>query len=114
MIFTIQESGGDGVPPGNYQGTFSKFDDTLETSNGKAIRWAFTVDDDRIVSGISDRESPPTTKNKTGRWLAAISSQPLTAGTSVDPLDYIGHRYLLIVGDAGQGRGKLETFSRID
>ncbi|WP_236621268.1 hypothetical protein, partial [Rhodopirellula sallentina] len=77
MQYVIQESGGDGVSPGNYEATFSAFDDSIETSNGKAIRWVFTLSDDRIVSGISDREAPPTTKNKTGRWLAAISGRPL-------------------------------------
>ena len=114
MKFTIQESGGDGVPAGTYQAEFAEFNHELETSNGKAIRWAFTTDDGRTVSGLSDRESPPTTKNKTGRWLAAISGKPLTAGVEVDPTDYIGQRYLLIVADKGNGIGKLETFSKID
>lgn len=113
MEFVIQESGGDGVPPGTYKASFSDFNAELETSNGKAIRWAFKTDDGRTVSGISDRESPPTTKNKTGRWLAAISGKPLAAGTSVDPSEHIGKQYLLIVSDGGNGRGRLETFSPI-
>jgi hypothetical protein len=103
MEFIIHESGGDGVPPGTYQGVFDSFDCELETSKGKAIRWAFKADDGRTIDGISDRESKPTTKNKTGRWLAAV-----------DPTQYIGKRYLLIVSDGGGGKGKLDTFSRLE
>jgi hypothetical protein len=114
MEFIIHESGGDGVPPGTYQGVFDSFDCELETSKGKAIRWAFKADDGRTIDGISDRESKPTTKNKTGRWLAAISGKPLTVGTAVDPTQYIGKRYLLIVSDGGGGKGKLDTFSRLE
>jgi hypothetical protein len=109
MLFTITDSY-ENVPAGTYQATFSGMKET-ETANGKAYRWAFKADDGRTISGLSDAEKPPTTKNKTGRWLCALGAKPLQAGTEVDPDSYIGKRYFVIVAAALDNKTKLETFS---
>jgi hypothetical protein len=112
VLLTIQRSQTEDTPAGTYQCQFVGIS-SIETSKGKAHRWAFQSKDGRAISGLSDANTPPTTKNKTGRWLAALSGQPLNAGVSVEPQNYVGKSYLVIVSPAENGRTKLETFSAI-
>lgn len=111
MLLTIQDSY-ESVPAGAHQAAFTGMKPT-ETTNGKAYRWSFRTDDGKEISGLSDAESPPTTRNKTGRWLCALSTKPLQAGVQVDPEQYVGKRYLVMVAAAPDNRTKLETFSAI-
>lgn len=111
-LLTIQTSAAETVPVGTYPVSFSKFSE-LETSKGRAYRWEFKADDGRLISGLSDANGPPTTQNKTGRWLAALSGKPLTSGVAVNPDEYIGRRYFAIVAPNGNGGTKLETFSAL-
>ncbi len=113
MLFTIQASTSDGVPAGTYRAKFKEVS-PLTTKNGNAYRWVFQADDGKTISALSDAENPPTTKNKTGRWLSALSGKPLTAGVSVNPTDYVGRNYLVIVSPAENGKTKLETFSALN
>lgn len=111
MLFTITDSY-ESVPAGTYQATFNGLKAT-ETQNGKAYRWAFRTDDGKEISGLSDAESPPTTRNKTGRWLCALATKPLQAGVQVDPDQYVGKRYFVIVTAHADNKTKLETFSAL-
>ncbi len=116
-LFTIQGSQYEGVPAGNYIGVFKALD-ACETSKGKAYRWKFEIIEGehkgRIVSELSDGVSPPTTKNKTGRFLVALSKQSLTAGVQVDPDKYVGRKYLIICEPKDSNSGtKITTFSAI-
>ena len=96
--------------PGIYQPCiFESFTETT-TEHGAAYRWAWKAPNGKTLSDISDRKKPASTKNKTGRYLAAISGQPLAAGVSINPEDYIGKKYLIVVGP----EKKIETFSRLD
>jgi len=111
MLLTIQSSN-EGVPAGHYKAKFDELGE-IETSKGKAWRWVFKSEDGLTISGLSDRESPPTTKNKTGRWLSALSDKPLQKGVSVDPTEYVGKRYLCIV-TAKENGTTLETFTPLN
>jgi hypothetical protein len=113
-ILTIQASNGDyePIPAGTYQGTFQGLED-LENDFGKSYKWNFHMDDDKTLCGFSDAENSPTVKNKTGRWIAAISGLPLQEGTSINWSEYVGHRYLLVVtpGKKDPAKTRLEMFS---
>lgn len=111
MLLTIQSSN-DGVPAGKYEAKFVELSE-IETSKGKAWRWAFVTDNGQTISGLSDRESGPTVKNKTGRWLAALSGKPLQNGVSVDPAHYVGKRFFCIVSAKENGT-TLETFTPLE
>jgi len=111
MKLTVIKSGGS-VPAGAYQSVFSGVE-SVENEYGKGYRWTFQTDDGKQIVGFSDRERPPTTGNKTGRWLAALSGKPLSDGLDVDTDAYVGKRYMVIVQDTGEGKTRLETFSLI-
>jgi hypothetical protein len=97
--------------PGTYKGTFKTIDE-IETQKGDAYRWVFDDVENvssGVISGLSDANSPATVKNRTGRWLAALAGRSIV-DAAVDPTDYVGKKYLLIVN----ADGKLETFSKLD
>ena len=100
------------VPAGIYQATFAGMK-PQETANGNAYRWSFRTDNGKEISGLSDAESPPTPRNRTGRWLCALATKPLQAGVEVDPDSYIGKRYVVIFAAAAENKTKLETFSAL-
>lgn len=108
-LLTIKTSN-EYVPVGTYKGTFQGLEE-VTNDHGNAWRWVFQLDDGRTLTGISDRDKPPTPKNKTGRWLSALSKKPLSDGVSVDTDAFVGKTYLLIVADNGNERTKLDTFS---
>ena len=113
MLLTIQDAY-DSVPLGNYTTTFRSMV-PKETSKGKAYLWTFEVVEGEKtgseISDFSDANSGPTTKNKTGRWLAAIAKKPLEKDVSVNPDKHVGKRYLVIVEPGTNGKNKIATFT---
>ena len=105
--------GFESVPAGVYTPCVFKALEECETSKGKAYRWKFDVPDGKAISELSDREHPPTDRNKTGRFLAALAGKPLAVGTSVEPNDYVGRKYLIVVSPKPGTDGKtgIATFS---
>jgi hypothetical protein len=117
-LMTITSSEYEGIPPGAYKATFGGLEE-IETSNGKAWRWRFSVSEtvsgdkthaDKSVSELSDREKPPSTRNKTGRFLAGLAAKPLEAGVQVNPDEYVGRTYLLAV-EPKEGGSKIASFT---
>jgi len=108
MLFTISASGSGALPGGTHKATFAGIEPT-ETSRGEALRWRWTLENGTEYAAFSDRN--PTTKNKVGRWLAALSGKAATEGVSVNPDDYVGRPYLLIVEQGDNGSTRLNTFT---
>jgi hypothetical protein len=102
-------SGYDNIPIGAYPSTF-KLIEEIENEHGKAYRWHFLADDGKKISGVSDRESPPSPKNKTGRWLAALAKQSANDKLAVNTDDYIGRKYMVIVAAHGD-KTRVDTFT---
>jgi len=101
------------VKPGMYHCLFVSLT-PLETSKGKALRWEFKDEKSGIIiSDLSDANTGPNDRNKTGRWLCALSSKPLEAETNIVPLDYVGKRYMVIVEAKAEGKTKISTFTAI-
>ena len=111
---TVAAGGYEVVPVGNYQATFLGLEET-ETKNGPCWRWCFQIDGDehdgKHITELSDTN--PTCKNKAGRFLVALGKKKLEAGVSVNPGDYVGERYLLIVEQKDSERTKITTFSKL-
>src|SRR5690606_17130402 len=61
MLYTIRDAF-ETIPPGTYSCIFQGITE-IETKNGPALRWAFTTDDGKTISGLSDAANGPTTKN---------------------------------------------------
>lgn len=110
MLFTIGNSY-ESLTPGNYPASFVGVS-KIETKKGEALRWEFHTDDGKTISGLTDA-AKPTVKNKLGRWLCALSNARLQPGTEVDPTQYVGRKYILIVSPHESG-GRLDTFSLLN
>lgn len=112
MLLTILKTTFEDAPPGAHKASFTGITPT-ETVKGEAFRWAFEATEGshkgKVISDLSDRKV--TTLNKTGRWLSALSGKPLADGTTVNPHDYIGKQYLVIVESKEGGRSKIATFT---
>jgi hypothetical protein len=110
MTITIENSY-DIIPAGAHHATFLALEPTT-TEKGDAYRWVFRAkSNNREISALSDRRA--TSKNKTGRWINALSGKPLQQGVTVNPNDYYGKEYLVIVVDNGNGGTKVETFTPV-
>ena len=110
---TVEKGGYEPLPVGNYHATFEGLEE-LETQRGKAYRWCFKIANGQTASELSDAETPPTVKNKTGRFLCALAKANLEKGVQVNPSDYIGKKYLLIVESKDANDTKITTFSMFD
>jgi hypothetical protein len=112
VLLTIKKTSFEDVPAGAHKAVFRGITPT-ETCKGEAYRWVFEVVDGdlkgKTASDLSDRKV--TTMNKTGRWLCALSGKPLADGTEVNPEDYVGKKYLVIVEAKENGRNKIATFT---
>ena len=107
-LFQIGTAGGT-VPAGTYSATFQGIE-SGENARGAYHKWAFRTDDGKTITAFSDG-SPPTTKNRTGRFLSALSGQPLTAGVEVNTDAFIGQRYTCVVVPHN-ATTRLETFTK--
>jgi hypothetical protein len=113
-LLTIKASN-ENIPAGSHKATFrgiEQIEVSRQAGKEPAWRWVFyDAANDRTITGISDY-TKPTTNNKFGRWLAALSGKPLSDGTAVNTDDYIGKEYVLIVVDK-DGKTALNTFARL-
>jgi hypothetical protein len=118
MLMTISSNSYESLPAGMYRGTFASVE-ADETSKGKAWKWKFNVRDPKAegktVCEFSDAEGPPTLRNKTGRFLQALAGKALAEGTGINPDDYVGKSYLLVIEPKPDkpGETRLSTFSAI-
>ena len=112
MLLTIRKTSFEEVPVAAYKSVFRGLTPT-ETSKGEAFRWVFEVFEGehkgKTISDLSDRKA--ATLNKTGRWLCALSGKSLVDGTEVNPDDYVGKKYLVIVEAKENGHNKVATFT---
>lgn len=112
MLFTIVPSSTYvDIPAGSYKAKFESVS-PFDTKNGAALLWKFKAEDGRLISGLSDAVNPPSPKNKTGRWLAALCNKPSIAGLQVNPDDYVGKSYLVIMVAKESGT-RLDTFVQV-
>jgi hypothetical protein len=117
MLMTISSNSYESLPAGLYRGTFASVE-ADETSKGKAWKWKFHVNDPKAsgktVQEFSDAERPPTVRNKTGRFLMALAGKALSEGTGIDPDQYVGKTYMLVIEPRQDGNGtRLATFSAV-
>ena len=100
--FTIQPSGGEQVPAGTYPNSIFQGIEEFESEKGKLLRWKFKTPDGKIATGITGSEKP-TEKNRLGKFLCALGGQPLKAGTQVNPDQYLGKSYFVMVSANDKG-----------
>lgn len=107
-LLTIEAGGSPQLEPGVYQAEFMSLSED-ENDKGQIYYWRFRLDGGNEVSFISDRKVKATTK--AGRWLAALSGQKTPSdGMQVDPDNYIGQRYQLVIAPNSKGTITLQSF----
>lgn len=110
--WTIGSGKGDSVAPGNYKDAIFKGVEEFESSKGdKLFRWKFEINGVQVnsISGTT----APTTKNKLGKFLCAISNQPPVEGTEIgDPNGFIGKKYFVVVTATEKG-SQVEMFTHL-
>lgn len=121
MLHTPGPSGGgnESVPPGHYIATYNGVElhpvKKGTPEEGVAYKWTFTITEDgdyrgRRITDLSDNVNP-TTANKLGRLLCGLAGKPLAVGTQVDPKDYVGGTYMVIVAPNKAGKPAIYTIS---
>ena len=105
-VFTVSSGG---VPAGSYTGTFAGTEiqpENKEKGYGVGTRWKFTIDAGPYAGQATSRitGNTPTPKNACGKMLAGLIGRALKEGEQIDPDQFIGKRYMLVVA-AGPGGG---------
>ena len=98
-----------GVPVGNYTGTFAGVEAqpaNPEKGYGPGLRWRFAIDAGPQAGQVAGRVTgtTPTPKNGCGKMLSGLLGRALKEGEQIDPDQYVGKRYMIVV-ETGQGGG---------
>ena len=102
-----------GVPIGSYTCKFVGTESVDHAEYGDGLKWIFQV----VEGSLSGKETyrttkpDPTPKNSCGKFLAALAGEAPSDGLDVDTDDYIGRRYMVMVGASQGGDStRIETF----
>jgi len=100
-----------GVPPGNYQAKFEGVEPTENDKYGKGWRWKFAITSGPLAKQTVSRVTglTPSLKNGCGKMLSGLSGHPLQLDEEVDPDQYIGRSYLIVVIACDTGGSRVET-----
>ena len=109
--YTIQQSGGERVPAGTYLDSLFIGIEEFESEKGTLLRWKFELPNKLVATGITGADKP-TEKNRLRKFLCGLAKAPLKAGTTVDPDEYIGKKYLVIVSENDKGTS-IEMFTAL-
>jgi hypothetical protein len=98
-----------GVPSGNYTGTFADVEaqpENKEKGYPAGLRWKWTINAGPCAGQIVSRVTgnSPSPNNACGKVLSGLIGRPLQEGESIDPDQFVGKPYMLVVA-AGQGGG---------
>jgi hypothetical protein len=107
-----------GVPVGNYTGTFSGTEPQPENrakGYGPGLRWKFVIEGGPQAGQTASRVTglAPSPKNACGKMLAGLIGRPLKEGETIDPDQYIGRRYMIIVAAGQDGGTRVEVVTPI-
>lgn len=105
-VFTVSSGG---VPIGNYTATFQGIEaqpENKEKGYPPGLRWKFTVAAGPQAGQTASRVTgaTPSPKNSCGKMLSGLIGRALKEGEQIDPDQYIGRKFMIVVA-AGQGGG---------
>jgi hypothetical protein len=106
--------GSGGVPVGNYTATFAGTEvqpANKEKGYAPGIRWKFTIDAGPCAGQTTSRITgpAPTPKNGCGKMLSGLLGRALREGEQIDPDQFIGKRYMLVVAATQGGAARVEA-----
>lgn len=105
------------TPIGAYETEFEGFEETDHPKHGVGRKWIFAITRGKHRGEKVSRTTKPdpTPKNSCGRFLAALAGKSPAKDMEIDPDDFIGCRYRVIVAASPESDGtRVETFVRMD
>jgi hypothetical protein len=98
-----------GVPIGNYTGTFAGVEvqpENKEKGYASGLRWKWTISAGPCAGQTASRVTgaSPSPKNSCGKILSGLIGRSLKEGEALDPDQFVGKPYMLVVA-AGQNGG---------
>jgi len=110
----MEPPAGTGVPVGAYQGDFVGVE-PIENEHGPGYKWCFRVTVGEHKGGtpcrITDRKVRPTTA--WGRMLSALAGRTISQGEDVNPAQFVGKPYTIVVETTKSGGTRVATVAPI-
>jgi hypothetical protein len=100
-----------GAPAGTYLAQFVGVDTTNSNDFGPGLRWKFIVTQGELVGRMLSRVTgdKPTPANSCGKLLAGMLGQPLIVDKELDPDQFIGRSFLVVVAPSKTGQTRIEA-----
>jgi hypothetical protein len=108
MLLTVTSGG---PPTGSYAARFAGIEETTHDEFGAGLRWKFEVTQGEQAGKVASRTTGlrPTAKNGCGKMLAGVLGRELRAGEQLDPHQFVGREYLIVVGPTENGSTRVEA-----
>lgn len=113
VAFTIRNAG---VPVGEYLAEFVEAEERVHEKYGPGILFKFKVCDGGEFDGREvgrTTSTDPTPKNACGKVLGWLAGVKPADNMQVDPDDFVGDRYRIIVAETDSGSTRVEHAIRV-
>lgn len=90
-----------GMPIGSHKAKFSGVEE-INNDYGEGLEWHFG--DFKTIT-----QRTPTLRNRCGKMLGGLTGKALTNNQEIDPQEFIGKDYLVIIAPNEQGQGRIDT-----
>jgi hypothetical protein len=98
-------------PAGVYKAQFKGVEEMSHPEYGPGLRFDFEIADEpnkgRRACRITSHD--PTPRNAAGRMLCDLAGITPANGVSVDPADFVGRAYTIVVRESESGRTRVES-----
>ena len=109
--FTIANNS---LPIGQYRAEFLGIEATAHVEFGDGLQWKFLVSEGPQKGRTAYRttKNEPTPKNSCGRFLAALKGEKPADGSEVDPDEFVGKLFDVMVTESQSGEStRIDSFS---
>src|SRR5262245_14774153 len=106
--------GAGGVPVGSYLAQYIGYEPVAPNTDrgfNAGLRWKFKVLSGAQKGQVASRVTGTTAslKNSCGRMLGGLLGRALQAGEAIDPDQFIGKTYLIVVAAGPQGGTRIDA-----
>jgi|GEM_PF-6245341 hypothetical protein len=100
------------TPAGSYPANFFGAQETQHAEYGPGLVWTWQITAGPRKGELVTRRTatPATSRNATGKFLVAMTEQPLEKLDDAELEDYVGTRCLIVVTVNGDGWPRVESF----
>ncbi len=102
------------LPVSEYRAEFVGIETTTHFEYGDGLKWTFVIAEGPQKGRECYRTTKcePTPRNSCGKFLAALASVEASDGLQIDPDDFVGQIYNVIVEEAQSGLStRVESFT---